>query len=66
MKNLQKIIEKYSKLNFNADNYSVGGGLCDSGKKASNRHEEALNDLGKLTQGKCAAMFKKATVPVCW
>lgn len=61
MKNLAKIIEKYSKVEFNENNYGVGGGLTDSGKKASNRHEEALNDEGKLTFGKAAAMFKKAT-----
>lgn len=61
MKNLAKIIEKYSKVEFNENNYGVGGGLTDSGKKASNRHEDALNDEGKLTFGKAAAMFKKAT-----
>lgn len=61
MKNLAKIIEKYSNVKCNEDNYSVGGGLSDSGKKASNRHEDALNDDGKLTFGKAAAMFKKAT-----
>lgn len=61
MKNLAKIIEKYSKIEFNENNYGVGGGLTDTGKKASNRHEDALNDKGKLTFGKAAAMFKKAT-----
>lgn len=61
MKNLEKIIEKYSQLSCNEDNYGVGGGLSDTGKKASNRHEDALNDEGKLTFGKAAAMFKKAT-----
>ena len=61
MKNLAKIIEKYSKIEFNENNYNVGGGFTDSGKKASNRHEDALYDIGKLTFGKAAAMFKKAT-----
>jgi len=61
MENLEKIIEKYSKLECNENNYSVGGGLSDTGKKASNRHEDALNDEGKLTFGKAAQMFKKAT-----
>jgi len=61
MKNLTKIIEKYSKLEYNSNNYNVGGGLSESGKKASNRHEDALNDSGKLTLGKAAQIFKKAT-----
>jgi hypothetical protein len=61
MKNLEKIIEKFSKTGFNENNYGVGGGLTDSGKKASNRHEDALSDTGKLTFGKAASMFKKAT-----
>ena len=37
---LEKIIEKYSRKEYNTDNYSVGGGL-DSDKFASNRHEDA-------------------------
>jgi len=63
MKNekLERIVKKYEKINFNDDNYSVGGGLSDSGKKASNRHEDALSDEGKLTLGKVNAMFKRAT-----
>lgn len=63
MKNakLERIVKKYEKLNFNDDNYSVGGGLTDTGKKASNRHEDALSDEGKLTLGKANAMFKRAT-----
>jgi len=61
MKNLESIIRKYSELKSNEDNYSIGGGLADSGKKASNRHEDALSDSGKLTFGKAAQMFKKAT-----
>lgn len=61
MKNLEKIIKKYSKLECNENNYCVDGGLTDTSKKASNRHEDALNDEGKLTFGKAAQMFKKAT-----
>lgn len=60
MKSLEKIIEKYSKIEFNENNYGVGGGL-DGCKFASNRHEDALNDKGKLTLGKAVQMFKKAT-----
>lgn len=60
MKTLEKIIEKYSKVECNENNYEVGGGLVEY-KSASNRHEDALNDAGKLTFGKAAAMFKKAT-----
>lgn len=60
MKTLEKIIRKYSNINFNSENYSVGGGL-DSNKFASNRHEDASNDDGKLTFGKACQMFKKAT-----
>ena len=59
MKNLKAIIEKYSQISHNADNYEIGGGL-DSGKFASRRHEDAKNDFGKLTLGKAAQMFKKA------
>lgn len=60
MKNLESIIKKYSSLKYNDDNYSVGGGL-DGAKFASNRHEEANHDKGKLTIGKANAMFKIAT-----
>ena len=38
---LQKIVKKYSELNYNSDNYNVGGGMKKTGKKASNRHEDA-------------------------
>ena len=51
MKNLKAIIEKYTQISHNADNYEIGGGL-DSGKFASRRHEDAKNDFGKLTLGK--------------
>jgi hypothetical protein len=61
MKNLDKIIEKFSELEYDKYNYGVSGGLSDTGKMASNRHEDALLDKGKLTFGKAAAMFKKAT-----
>lgn len=60
MKNLRKIIEKYSNIEYNSYNYSIGGGLDDS-KFASNRHEDAKQDEGKLTIGKATAMFIKAT-----
>ena len=57
---LQKIAKKYETVNHNADNYSIGGGLSD-GAFASNRHEDAKYDGGKLTEGKATALFKKAT-----
>lgn len=60
MKNLTAIVKKYSAITFNEENYEVGGGLT-FGKYASNRHEDAKNDKGKLTLGKAAQMFKKAT-----
>lgn len=56
---LQKITEKYCCVEYE-DNYYVGGGL-DCGKFASNRHEHAMNDKGKLTFGKASLMFKNAT-----
>lgn len=58
---LNAIAVKYCKISHNQDNYYVGGGLHESGKFASNRHEDAINDEGKLTQGKFAQMIKKAT-----
>ena len=60
MKNLEKIAKKYSEINHNEENFEIGGGLSD-GKFASNRHEDAKNDEGKLTLGKAVQMFKKAT-----
>ena len=60
MKNLEKIVKKYSEINHNEENFEIGGGLSD-GKFASNRHEDAKNDEGKLTFGKAVQMFKKAT-----
>ena len=59
-KKLLIISEKYSKLEFNQNNYDVGGGLDDY-KFASNRHEDAKNDNGKITLGKAVKMFKNAT-----
>jgi len=59
MKTLEKIIEKYSSKEYQ-DNYDIGGGLT-SYKYASNRHEDALADSGKLTFGKANQMFAKAT-----
>ena len=60
MKNLQAIIKKYSEIEHNQDNYEIGGGLSNE-KFASRRHEDAKNDIGKLTLGKAVQMFKKAT-----
>ena len=60
MKSLQKIIDKYSKVEYNTGNYEIGGGLS-FGKFASNRHEDAKNDNGKITLGKAVQMFKKAS-----
>ena len=60
MKNLEKIVKKYSEINHNEENFEIGGGLS-YGKFASNRHEDAKNDEGKLTLGKAVQMFKKAT-----
>lgn len=57
---LEKIKSKYESLEYNRGNFSIGGGLA-SDKFASNRHEDAKNDDGKLTLGKVAQVFKKAT-----
>lgn len=57
---LGKIVEKFSVLSYNHDNYNVGGGLCGV-MFASNRHLDARSDAGKLTLGECCQLFKKAT-----
>jgi hypothetical protein len=57
---LEKICAKYCNVSYNQDNYSVGGGLSDY-KFASNRHEDAKKDSGKLTLGEVTQLFKKAT-----
>ena len=57
---LQTICNKFCNTNHNEDNYSVGGGLT-AGKFASNRHEDAKCDEGKLTLGEATQLFKKAT-----
>jgi len=57
---LKEIAENYSALNYNSDNYFIGGGL-DGSKFASNRHEDARNDSGKLTLGELTALLKKVT-----
>lgn len=57
---LQTICNKYCNINHNEDNYSIGGGLTD-GRFASNRHEDAKYDEGKLTLGEATQLFKKAT-----
>ena len=61
MKNLQKIIEKYSQKKHNNDNYEIGGGLAGD-VFASKRHQDAKYDDGKLTFGNAVQMFKKATI----
>ena len=58
---LERIAQKYSQRQYNEDNYYVGGGLSETGKKASKRHENAISDEGKLTFGAAAQMFKRAT-----
>jgi hypothetical protein len=60
MNKLEKIFTKYSETSHNEDNYYVGGGI-DNCKFASNRHEDACRDEGKLTLGKASQMFKTAT-----
>ena len=57
---LQTIQDRFCNIQHNEDNYYVGGGLDDS-KFASNRHEDARNDEGKLTLGQATQLFKKAT-----
>ena len=60
MKNLEKIKNKFSEIAHNGNNYSVGGGLSVN-QFASNRHEDAKYDEGKMTLGTVAQMFRKAT-----
>ncbi len=57
---LQIIADMYCGVEYNTNNYGIGGGLSD-GKFASNRHEDAKNDVGKLTLGEATKLFKKAT-----
>lgn len=57
---LETICNKYCNIGHNEDNYYVGGGL-DGSKFASNRHEDARADQGKLTLGQATQLFKKAT-----
>ncbi len=57
---LEQIAEKYSSIEFNTNNFEVGGGLSEE-KFASRRHEDARADSGKLTFGEACQMFKKAT-----
>lgn len=57
---LRTICDRYCNIEHNENNYYVGGGL-DSSKFASNRHEDARNDEGKLTLGQATQLFKKAT-----
>jgi hypothetical protein len=40
---LNAISSKFCTVNYNENNYSIGGGLV-SNKFASNRHEDARND----------------------
>lgn len=57
---MEKIIKKFKNIEYNDNNYNVGGGLSDN-QFASNRHEDAKYDKGKLTFGKACQLFKKAT-----
>ena len=57
---LDKIAKKYAEIQHNEDNYSIGGGLAN-GVFASNRHQDAKFDEGKLTEGKATQLFKNAT-----
>lgn len=57
---LEAICNKYCSIQYNDDNYSIGGGL-DGSKFASRRHEDAKYDEGKLTLGEATQLFKKAT-----
>jgi hypothetical protein len=57
---LEAICNKYCTIQHNYENYYIGGGLTD-GKFASNRHEDAKYDAGKLTLGEATQLFKKAT-----
>jgi len=59
LEKLKKIYENYHKIEW-CDNFNIGGGL-NEGKFASNRHEDACDDEGKLTLGKATQLFKKAT-----
>lgn len=59
LQQLNKIVQKYIDVSYK-DNYDVGGGL-DNVKFASNRHENAKYDGGKLTLGEANNMFVKAT-----
>jgi len=56
---LKSISDKYCVKRY-YNNYSIGGGLSE-GKFASNRHEDAKSDEGKLTLGQATQLFKKAT-----
>lgn len=60
LEKLDSICKKYCIIEYNNNNYSIGGGLDDS-KFASKRHEDARNDMGKLTFGEATKLFKKAT-----
>jgi len=59
MKSLVEIAKIYSARKFE-NNFYVGGGLDDE-RFASNRHEHAKRDQGKVTVGKATQLFKKAT-----
>lgn len=57
---LNSIAERYSDVHYNSNVYNLGGGIT-SNKFVSNRHEDAINDSGKLTIGEVIQLFKKAT-----
>ncbi|CAA0186941.1 hypothetical protein [Tenacibaculum maritimum] len=57
---LNVISIKYTTLDYNKNNFDIGGGLAPN-KFASNRHQDAKKDQGKLTLGEASQLFKKAT-----
>ena len=57
---LSNIQTKYSATEYNTSNFHIGGGLSE-GAFASNRHQDAKFDEGKLTLGEATSLFKKAT-----
>ena len=60
---LQTIQDRFCNTQHNNDNYTIGGGL-DCSKFASNRHEDARSDEGKLTLGKQLNCSKKLPVQI--
>jgi hypothetical protein len=57
---IQDIYEIYKNIEFNKDNYFIGGGISED-KFVSKRQQEANEDLGKLTLGETIKLFQKAS-----